>query len=155
MIELTAHGMWFRWASLDQPSKLLAGASLAAAGLAAIPLGWLCGNIGWEFGQYLGSGGRTGFALPVWEAWLSWWTLTFGVASSLLWWRFSLRQDEMFNRIQNWSLAMAGGWSAALLSIWALLDLADALPPASPGAVIGLIYGLLLVFWFAAVRRWA
>lgn len=149
MYEFTMGGAWFRWGLLDKLSKRLAGASLVAAGLAPLPLS---GMWGYQLGYSLGSGAPLSGFTPA--PWAILWTLAFVVVSGLFWWRFSLRQDELFNRVQNRAFAMGGAWSATLLSIWALLDLANLAPPVSPLAIIGLFYGLVVVFWMSAVRRW-
>lgn len=149
MYEFTMGGAWFRWGLLDEPSKRLAGASLVAAGLAPIPLS---GMLGFQLGHSLGSGTPLAGFTPA--PWAILWMLVCAIVSGVLWWRFSLRQDELFNRVQNWALAMGGAWSATLLSIWALFDLADLAPPVSPLAIVGLFHGLVIVFWISAVRRW-
>lgn len=149
MYEFTMGGAWFRWELLDERSKRLAGASLVAAALAPAPL---AGMFGYELGYSLASGtAQGGFAPPSWAVL---WTLASLVVSGILWWRFSLRQDELFNRVQNWALAMGGAWSATLLSIWALLEIGGFVPPVAPVVILGLFYGLTLIFWFRAVRRW-
>lgn len=156
MYEFTMKGMWFRWDLLDLQCKRLAGASLAAAVVAAAPLTVMLGSKSYAFGFALGSGGAwPSSVLPPLPVWAVWWTLGFAVVSGALWHRFSLRQDEMFNRVQNWSYAMAGVWSATIYSVWALFDLADVLPPIPPGLILLIFSSLNLVFWVVAARRWA
>lgn len=153
MYEFTKGGMWFRWHLLDRVSKRLAAASLLAAAVALIPR--LSSQTGYQLGRALGRDETPLRATVDWAAWHGWWIIAFSTLSGLLWWRFSLRQDEMFNRVQNWSLGMAGAWGGALLMAWALLALANAAAPISPRAVLALFGGLSFLFWFVAVRRWA
>jgi len=60
------------------------------------------------------------------------------VVSAFAWWRFSRNQDEMFNRIQNYALAQAGGWTFAFIFIWWLLSLGGWVGPLP---VVGLVAG--------------
>lgn len=153
MYEFTMGGSWFRWSLLDRTSKRLAAGSLAAS-IAAVAPAVLPRFF--DFGYRAGGGGRA----PMPEvatgptSFEACWLIGFGIVSALLWWRFSQRQDELFNRVQNWALGMGGAWSATLLSVWAVLDLGRIVPPISPMAVIATFYVSIIVFWFAAVRRW-
>jgi hypothetical protein len=102
MYEFTKGGMWFRWKLLDRPSKRLAAFSMIAAMIAAIPIGIIAGHGAYRIGYRLGSGGDWPAAMaPVFAPWMAWVVIGFGALSAILWWRFSMRQDEMFNRIQN------------------------------------------------------
>lgn len=156
MYEFTMGGMWFRWRLLDRTSKRLAAFSLTAAMISAIPIGIIAGEAAYGIGYWVGSSGTwREVANPIFAAWMAWVVIGFGVLSAILWWRFSLRQDEMFNRVQNWALGMAGGWSMAGLSIWAMLDYAGIVPAPSPMAYLAIVYVLTAVFWMVAVKRWA
>ena len=75
--------------------------------------------------------------------------------SGIAWWRFSLRQDEMLNRVQNYALGHAGSWSLAAATLWWLMELGGWLGEFPLGLFVLLGYGLILFFWFRAVRRWA
>ncbi len=164
MYEFTMGGAWFKWSLLDRDSKWLAAGSFVAAGVAAVPVGLYAGEVGYAVGYRLVAmlAGRPGLQpgpadAPTFVAdpWMAWLTLILGSISALLWWRFSLRQDEMFNRVQNWALAMAAGWTMAATMIWLALAAAGvAAAPSVAGVVAGYIL-LLLLFWFKAVRRWA
>ncbi|MEQ1542048.1 MAG: hypothetical protein ABL926_07320 [Novosphingobium sp.] len=145
MYEFTMGGLWFRWSALDRTSKWLAGPSLAAAGLAPLPGAWITG---------LRLGRGESLAAPL-DGWVGLWMVGWLVVSGLLWWAVSRRQDEMFNRIQNWTIGMASSWAMLALVIWALLARASVVVPVSPIGII-LCFGVaFFVFWFIAVKRWA
>lgn len=160
MYEFTMGGSWFRWSLLDRTSKQLAAGSLAASIAAVAPATLSLGSHAYDFGYRLGyrAGGGSGKLTapevvsfsPVEACWL----IAFSILSAFLWWRFSLRQDELFNRVQNWALGMAGAWSATLFSIWAVLDLGGLVAPVSPWAIIAIFYISICAFWLAGVRRW-
>lgn len=164
MYEFTHAGLWLKWNALDRRSKWLAGLSLASSGAASIPLAIVAGVAAYDWGYRLGhrlAGGHdappaaaqsTAIALAPSLAWL---TVALGIVSALLWWRFSLRQDEMFNRVQNWALGMGGAWTCAILTCWSVLALVGAAPPVTPLSIIILVWAGLVGFWLAAVRRWA
>ena len=156
MYEFTHKGLWFRWSALDRPSRRWSGISLAAAALAAISIGLAADQAGYRVGYLLGGGRTASKAAPLLPSWaMLGWIIACVVVSALAWWRFSRRQDEMFNRVQNWSLGMAGAWTAVVLAFWSLLDLYDAASPIHPLGVIGIFYTLAITFWLVAVRRWA
>lgn len=77
-----------------------------------------------------------------------------GLASGLVWAAFSKRQDEMFNRIQNWALGVAGAWTCAATLVWSMLSWGGILPMLQLWAAALLFVHLLLIFWFVAVWRW-
>lgn len=164
MYEFTMGGLWFRWSALDAPAKRLAAGSFITALIAAIPAGLAFGEQGYAFGYSIGhwlAGGDgerlvvPNGALLTAEPWMAWVTLGFGIVSALLWWRFSLRQDEMFNRIQNHALGRAGGWSMAVLCVWIAAAAGGMLPYPAALGIVGTFVVLLCAFWSAAVRRWA
>lgn len=154
MYEFTHQGWWFKWSLLDKVSKRLAAVSLVAAGLAVTPATVDLSLQSDHVGKILGSGrgSLSEMALQPWEAW---WLVGFGIVSGLFWWRFSLRQDEMFNRVQNWSLGMSGAWTSTLASMWGVLAFGDVVPALPMLAVFGIFYVALVGFWTIAVRRWA
>ena len=74
--------------------------------------------------------------------------------SAYTWWRFSRNQDEMFNRIQNYALGQAGGWTWAFAFGWWTLSLGGWVQPLPLGGLILLGLALMLFFWFRGVHRW-
>lgn len=163
MYEFTMGGAWFKWSLLDATSKRLAAGSFVAATVAAIPLGIYVSNIGHEAGYRAGAAaaGVTVDRVPPaallagTEPWMAWITLVFGIISAVLWWRFSRRQDEMFNRVQNWALGMGGAWTMAACFAWIALAAAGVVAMPSAIAIAALFYVLIFAFWFVAVKRWA
>jgi len=91
--------------------------------------------------------------LPV--AWIVVWVIGFAALSGLLWWRMSIRQDELFHRVQNWSLGMSGAWTAAALTVWGLLDMTGISPPIQAAAPLILFSALTILFGRTAARKWA
>lgn len=150
MIEFTLGGAWFRWSALDRPSKWLAGLSCLGAFLAPVPIGRIFGAV-FAGDPLLLNQVEFGF----FKSLAVFWALGFGALSAVLWWRFSLRQDEMFNRIQNWTIGTASALTMALLVIWAILESTGAAPPVSIKATLVIYLAALTGFWFVAVRRWA
>ena len=162
MVELTYGGTWLKWSSLDRRDRKLALVSFITAGVGAAPIGVLCGQFGWRLGFQLGSGGRTPVESPIDRFvagpgfdYLILASVGLLIVSSVAWWRFSLHQDEMFNRIQNHAVGSAGGWTLGIGIIWWLLSLGEWLPPLPLPGLLLIGYVLLLGFWFSAVRRWA
>ena len=146
MYEFTMGGAWFKWSALDSVSKRLAGISVGAAGIAALPIGIF-------LGEGLAHKGRVEWMSA--QPWMAW-VFLFGVAiSAYCWWRFSLRQDEMFNLVQNWTLGMAGGWTIVGVIVWLTLHVAGAAPAPNVVAIPVAFYAAVFGFWFIAVRRWA
>lgn len=162
MYEFTHKGAWFSWSSLDAADKRLVTLSLLAAIPPGFVVGLASGAYGYRAGYWLASGGKaappshfeemTGLftAVPVMLA-----ALACAVISALVWWRFSLRQDEMFNRVQNYALGCASAWTIAAASAWWFLQRAGQAPPLPVEAWLLLAYALVCLFWFRAVRRWA
>ena len=156
MYEFTHAGFWVRWSSLDRPARRLLVASIAATVVGLIPsLRWLA-ETSYRAGYLAGSGG---IAAPGPDPMLTplaiWWLVACWAVAGVLWWRFSLRQDEMFNRVQNWTLAMSGAITSALLVTWSLFAMTGAIGPVAALPALGLYLGLVLIFWFVAYRRWA
>ncbi len=154
MYEFTHGGMWFDWAKLDGTSKRLARWSLISSGVAALPVGVVAGEAGYRFGYALASGAPATLQATV-PPWAAIWVVVFMLVSGVLWWRMSRRQDEMFNRIQNWALGAGSGGSAVLLTCWAFLAMTGLVPWASPMATIMIFSCAIVVAWFIAYRRWA
>ena len=155
MYEFTHGGSWFRWSLLDKTSKRLAAGSFAALTVAMVPAATATWSMAYQLGKHAGSGSREPLAVAVAvEPWAAALVLGFSVVSGLFWWRFSLRQDELFNRVQNRALGMGGAWTGALLTCWAVLDLGNLAAPVAPAAIIGVFALLVCIFWFVGVRRW-
>jgi hypothetical protein len=155
MYEFTHKGWWFRWGALDRAGKILAGSSLAAATLAGVPPSFAVARYAYGLGFAQGSGRPFEGDPVVLAPWMALWLVGFGFLSAVLWWRFSRRQDEMFNRIQNWALGMAGAWTATLLCVWHILSLSGLVAgPGGMAAIVAFWLGIL-IFWMVAVKRWA
>jgi hypothetical protein len=158
MYEFTMGGWWFRWSALDMASRRLAAASMAFALVATFPVSLSLGRLAYTIGQCVGSGDWSLCAAATTRE-LSPLLAVLGtvsaIVSGILWWRFSKRQDEMFNRVQNWALGTAGAWTGGAIMIWSILALGGLLPeaPLWSGALLYVL--LLFVFWWVAVRRWA
>ncbi len=149
-------GLWFRWSALDRTSKWLAGSSLVASGLAAIPAGRLAYQSGYGIGRRVGSGaGQLVVPNAPIDAWAAWWMLGCAALSGLLWWAMSRRQDEMFNRVQNWALGMSSCWAMTSLVIWSVLASAGSVAPVSIPAILLFYVVAFMGFWFVAIKRWA
>lgn len=147
MYEFTKGGAWFRWSALDAPSRTLFVASLAASAAATIPLVLL---------RYSDAYATRGdHVVPRMEPWMACCTIALATLSALLWWRFSLRQDELFHRVQNWTLGMSGTALVVALGLWFMLERAGMAPPIVELLPVKLYGILVLGFWFTAVRRWA
>ena len=161
MVELTHGGTWLNWKSLNRRDRNWAILSFATSLLAAIPVGIAGGAWSYTLGFRLGSGGddlhdRLTADLmasgPFSYAMLAAALLT--VVSAFAWWRFSRNQDEMFNRIQNYAIAQAGGWTIAFATLWWMLWLGGWLPPLHLTVLVIVAIALLTGFWFFAVRKW-
>ena len=158
MYEFTMGGWWFRWSALDTAARRLAGASMALAFVATFPVSLSLGRLAYTVGECVGSGDWHRCAdatTPALSPFLAVLGTVCGIVSGILWARFSKRQDEMFNRVQNWALGAAGAWTGAAMMVCSILALGGLLPevPLWSGALLYVL--LLLVFWWVAVRRWA
>lgn len=163
MYEMTHKGAWFKWSALDRKDKKLVAISLAAQVPVGAIAGLAGGRYGYRFGYWLGSGGETvpadtaldrlvtspGFALFVLAGFAC------ALVSAFAWWRFSLRQDELFNRIQNYAIGRGCGWAIAVATGWWYLSLGGWTGTLPLGWLLLLACALVYVFWFRAVRRWA
>ncbi len=161
MVELTHGGTWLKWSTLDRTDRNWAILSYVTSGLAALPIGLVGAEWGYRLGHRTGSGGREAGIPGIREmigpelfAALMLAAAILAVVSAFAWWRFSRNQDEMFNRIQNYALAQAGGWTFAFAFIWWLLSLGSWVGTLPLVALVLLGTGLLIGFWFYAVRRW-
>jgi putative flippase GtrA len=161
MVELTYGGTWLKWSSLDRVDRNWAIASFATAALAAIPLSLTTADWGFAIGYGAASGHMPdstpltpllesgGYAVAMLAS------VALALVSGFTWWRFSRNQDEMFNTIQNYAIAQAGGWTFAFVFLWWLLALGGWVGTLPVAAIVGIGVALLLGFWFQAVRRWA
>ena len=160
MVELTHGGTWLKWSSLTPTDRRWALISFITSGLAAAPLGMAAKAWSYELGYRVGSGGLgqasssdsilANDLFPY--AMLG--SALLALISAYAWWRFSRNQDEMFNRIQNYALGQAGGWTWALAFGWWTLSLGGWVPPLPLGWLILFGLALLFLFWFRGVRRW-
>jgi hypothetical protein len=163
MYEMTKKGAWFRWSALDRTEKRLLLASCLLAAPAGAVAGLAGGDFWYKLGYWMGSAGRwpseaSGYADNINPGPLAAFTLFAALCallSALLWWRFSLRQDEMFNRVQNHALGHGSAWTVGALALWWTLYLGGILPPAPAGLFVLLGVLLISLFWLAAARRWA
>ena len=83
------------------------------------------------------------------------WTFGFALSSGVLWWRLSRRQDELFNRVQNWVLGTAGAWTALLTCLWGLTNMMGFAPPIQAPAPLLLFTVMIGLLFPVAVRKWA
>jgi hypothetical protein len=162
MYEITHKGAWFKWGALDHGEKRL----VLISALAAIPPGILGGL--WlkpfthSLGFWLGSEGRVprtsgldrlfpGDRLDIFVAFVILCSLVSGIA----WWRFSLRQDELFNRVQNEAIGRGGAWCLAAAATWWMLSIPGWVGAFPLGGLVILGLFLVIAFWFRAAARWA
>ncbi len=162
MVELTYGGAWFKWDSLDRRGRKLAAISIGTSVLAALPMGIVVYDWAFGVGFRAGSGGGeppvTGVSAFIATGGLRWLvaaSLILTVVSALAWWRFSINQDEMFNRIQNYAIGQATAWTFAVVFVSWLLELGGWAAPLPLAALVAVGLFLLLGFWLHAVRRWA
>lgn len=162
MYEITQKGAWFNWSALNAAEKRLAALSIAAAVPPGLVVGFAAGEKAYRAGYRLASGAAppapSHFAelaaelLPP-AAVLA--ALLCAVVSAFAWWRFSLRQDELFNRIQNRALGHSAGWGVGAAAGWWFLERAGLVGPLPLGWLLVFVLALLYYFWFSGVRRWA
>lgn len=161
MYEFTHKGLWFDWARLDRTDKKLAGTSLAMAAIAALPLSLITADYGYRVGFKLGSGGtelRTSGIPEIFGDVFPWLHLLAAVGmliSGIIWWLFSRRQDEMFNRVQNYAVGYSAAWTMGMAFLWWIASIGG-LIPSPPFVVLAVVCLVLLTFfWLQAVRKWA
>lgn len=162
MVEITHKGVWIKWSSLDARDRGWFVLSMVTTLPFGMVVGVHVGEWAYRLGHRHGSGGREAdgahFANLVGSDLYRYGVLAAFVAAALCafaWWRFSLHQDELFNRIQNYAIGRAAAWSLAGATGWWLLTLGGWAGPFPLGAFIIASYGLLTGFWFYAVHRWA
>jgi hypothetical protein len=162
MYEITHKGAWFKWSTLDRTDKRLLTLSLVAAIPPGFLLGLISGIWGFRAGYRMGSGGREvppqlfdDLLARLAPAPVVLGALVCVLVSAFAWWRFSRRQDEMFNRIQNHALGCGCGWAVAGATIWWFLEKARLVPALPTEAWLAAALFLVCGFWFHAVRRWA
>ena len=160
MVEITHGGTWLKWSRLGIRDRNWALLSFATSALAAIPIAAAAAAWGYELGYRAGSGGlQPGFTVgtvlsSALFAYAMLGSLLFALISAVAWWQFSRHQDEMFNRIQNYAIAQAGGWTFAFAFIWWLLELGGWVGALPLTGLVILGTALLIGFWLYAVRRW-
>ena len=158
MVEITHGGTWFKWSSMDSRDRLW----FVVSTVTVIPAAFIIGAAGARWSYHLGHrhaagrDGPDGFG-PLIESG----GFRYGALAALLlllvslfaWWRFSVRQDELFNRIQNYALGHACAWTLFIAAAWWVLSAGGwvgTLP--LEGIVTGGLV-LILAFWFYAVRK--
>ena len=161
MVELTHGGSWLNWKSLNRTDRNWAILSFATSTLSAIPVTVAAGAWSFTVGFRIGSDGddrHDRLAADVLSSDLFAYGMLasalLAVVSAVAWWRFSRNQDEMFNRIQNYAIAQACGWTVASTFLWWLLWLGGWIPELHPTAIVIAAIVLLTGFWFYAVRKW-
>ncbi|HEX8485368.1 hypothetical protein [Sphingomonas sp.] len=145
MLEFTMGGAWFRWSAFDKRSKALATASMSLGAISGLLIGMAVKPVNtrlqFDVAQHVPALAFAGLAAAALATWL--------------WHSFSLLQDEMFNRVQKWTLGMAGAWTCALSGIWAILAASSLTAPMPSAAPALLFAATTFVLWFVAVRKWA
>ena len=160
MYEITHKGAWFKWGALDRTEKAL----VVVTALTAIPPGFLLGRserLSYRIGYFLGNGewpqaARQPAVLP--DAWLgpvTLFTIACAIVCGLAWWRFSLRQDEMFNRVQNEAIGRGSAWALAVAALWWMLTVPGWVAPLPVSFFLTVALFLMIAFWFRAASRWA
>lgn len=144
MYEFTHGGAWFRWSSFDRASRMLAIATTVSSGVAGTLFGMVAKPVNTRFG----------FDVTPHTTLLAILGIIASVLAAWLWYCFSIRQDELFNRVQNWTLGMSGVAACAASTIWRVLGAASLVMPMPSGAPAILFAGASIVFWFSATRKW-
>lgn len=145
MHEFTLGGAWFRWRTFDTTSRTLAIAGMGLGAVAGLLIGMAAKPVNSRFG----------FDVTPHTTVLAVFGIVAAMLAAWLWHRFSLRQDEMFNHVQNWTLGMAGAWTCVASTVWSVLATASLAMPMPSTAPAMLFAGTTLAFWFVAVRKWA
>ncbi len=158
MVEITHGGTWFKWSSMDGRDRLWFVLSTVTVMPAAFITGAGAGRWSYRLG-YRHASGRDGpdrfgpliesdgFRYAAIAAFL------LLLVSLFAWWRFSVRQDELFNRIQNYALGHAGAWTLVIAAAWWVLSLGGWVGTLPLGIVVTGGLALTLAFWFYAVRK--
>jgi hypothetical protein len=160
--EMTHKGAWFQWSALDPTEKVLVAVSCIAAVPSGVVAGIWLGGHGYVLGEALASG-STSPAAPSsaalyqtdFFAVLVALAVAGSVISALCWWRLSVRQDELFNRVQNYALGQAAAWAFAGAALWWMMSLPGWVGELQLGWFVTLTPLLVFLFWGLAVRRWA
>jgi hypothetical protein len=159
MVEITHGGAWFKWSSMNRRDRFWFVLSTAAMMPASVMSGIAVGRFTYRIGYWLGSGkhGPDGLRPLVESDGHSY----AAIAACLLllvgffgWWRFSVAQDEMFNRLQNYALGRAGAWMLAIAAAWWMLSLGGWIEELPLVAIVNGGLFLTLGFWIHAVRKW-
>jgi hypothetical protein len=159
MVEITHGGTWVNWSSMDRRDRFWFILSSVAAMPAAIVTGLYFSRHAYQLGYRHGSGGQEGpdrFGPWVESDLFRYGTVlafAFLVVSLFAWWRYSVRQDELFNRIQNYALGRAGASTLAIASAWWILSLGGWVASLPLAAIVVGGYCLIVVFWLYAVRQ--
>ena len=158
MVEITHGGTWVKWSSMDGRDRFWFVLSTVTSIPAGVVAGIALSRWSYHLGYRLGAGEHGPDLLgPLVDSDL----FRYGALGAFLlllvslfaWWRFSLRQDELFNRIQNQALGHAGAWTLTLAACWWTLWLGGWVPDLPLGVVVLGGCTLLLLFWFRAVRQ--
>jgi hypothetical protein len=159
MVEITHGGTWFKWSSMDSRDRLWFVVSQVAAMPVGIVVAVYFSRYAYQLGYRHGSGGMEApDRLGPWvESDLFRYSVILAFVLVLLsifaWWRFSLRQDELFNRIQNYALGRACAATITIASCWWILSLGGWVGDLPLGAIVIGGYALILGFWLHAVRQ--
>jgi hypothetical protein len=98
---------------------------------------------------------RIGLHFPGQEVPLALSGIVAAALSAWLWHRFSLRQDEMFNRVQNWAIGMGGAWTCGIATAWMILAKVSVVPPVLISVIAPMFAVTTAAFWLYAARKWA
>jgi hypothetical protein len=163
MYEFTHSGAWFNWKAFDRTEKRLAAVSLAGSTLPGALMGLKLLAEGVSIGRLVNPERDRKFvaALGEWMATSNIFSVlvVLAIASTVIsiiaWWRLSIRQDEMFNRVQNYALGRTAVLGMLFALIWWMLS--------APGWVGAFPLGwfllaeavLIYLFTVRAVRKWA
>ena len=132
--------IFYNWRMAKRGGSYLAGSLVAAAGAGALA------GVAHNKSQMAAIGlspavGLAGFIVLV-------------LVSGLLWWRFSSLQDEMFQRVQNYSYGWGAAITVAVLVVWGIANAATLAPPIYALAPLFIFALAKTFFWSLAVRKW-
>lgn len=162
MYEFTHRGAWFKWSALDPVEKRLAGISMATAAVPSLIMLAHSADLGLQFGKRLRGEKADGSAGPIYDAISNsplfgpfiLFAIACGIVSAVTWWRFSLRQDEMFNRIQTHALCWGGMCGFAASVLWWMLSLPGWVGPIPLGIFLYVEVLLIGFFTVRIFRKW-